>query len=82
MTPNIKGTESSIFPYIAHLVPCPVLYFPDVVHSTRKQCTYLGFSERTPSTSPSLTTCVNSNYHLKHWFCSCCTGKYSAGGGS
>ena len=51
MTPNIKGTDSSIFPYIAHLVPHPVLYFPDVVHSTRKQHTYLGFSEGTPSTS-------------------------------
>ena len=49
MTPNIKGTDSSISS--AHLVPYPVLYFPNVVHSTRKQHTYLGFSKGTPSSS-------------------------------
>ena len=38
------------FPYITHLVPHTVLYFLDVVHSTRKQCAYLLFSERIPST--------------------------------
>ena len=81
MTPNIKGTDSSIFSiYIAHLVPHPVLYFPDVVHSTRKQHAYLGFSERTPSTfillhrrqHPSIQTTIN---HFKHRYCSCYTGK-------
>ena len=67
------------FPYIAHLAPHLVLYFPDVVHSTRKQRAYLGFSQRTPSTSFSLATLSiqTTINHLKHQFCSCCTGKYS-----
>ena len=52
--------------YIAHLVPHLVLYFPDVVHSTRKQCTCLRFSEKHQvlhSSSPSLATSINSNYY-------------------
>ena len=39
MTLNIKSTDSATcvyFPYIAQLVPYPVPYFLDVVHSTGK----------------------------------------------
>ena len=49
---NIRRYCQCIFTiYSAQLVPHLVLYFLDVVHSTRKQCAYLGFSERTQSTS-------------------------------
>ena len=33
-------------PYRVQLVPHPVLYFPDVIHSTIKQHAYIDFSKR------------------------------------
>ena len=44
--------------HVAHLVPHPVLYFPDVVHSTRKQRAY---PERTPGTCTSFLFSIAGN---------------------
>ena len=73
---NIKGTDSSIFPY-STLFTTSGLYIFRMLFTTLEN---LGFSERTPSTSsPLLATSINSNYYkpINNRFCSCCTGKYS-----
>ena len=72
---------------IAQILTHPVLYSPDVVYNTRKQHTYLRFSERIQKYFILLLhrwqhLSIQTNiYYLKHWFCLCCTGKYSTVGG-
>ena len=45
MTLNIRGNVSAIFLSYRAQLPHPLLYFPNVIHSARKQHAYLGFSE-------------------------------------
>ena len=72
------------FPYIAVGTTSGSIFL-DVVHSIRKQRTYLRFSEVMYIVLllhrwryPPIQTTIN---HLKHQFYSCCIGKYNTGGG-
>ena len=55
-----------------------MLYFADVIHSTKKQHAYLRFIERIPNTctlfffsiADDIQTPIN---HLKQCFCLCCS---------